>query len=201
MKPYGHGVAVVGRFALALAAALAAIAVGGCNSTPAGAKRSLGYVGYDRAFTTARKVMSQYFSLAHSNRTDGMICSRPRFVESGRNGLGGSRPARQVATLVIRRSGRLITAYLAVAVQQQSSDVFRMMGRREENYSGVANETPADLEAATTMRQRQLWRTVRYDHELQRKILDQLAQALGPPPQGEKGRRRKGGGGGKKSHD
>ena len=182
MKPRGQGAAAVG---MGLAVMLAAVAVGGCNSTPAGAKRSLGHVGYDPAFTAARDVMGQYFSLAHSSRPDGVIRSRPRFIESGRHGLSSPRPARQVATLILRRKGRLITAYLAVAVQQQSSDVFRMMGRRDENYSGVANETPADLEAATTTRQRQLWRTVRYDHALQRRILDQLARALGPPPRRE----------------
>ena len=169
-----------GRLALVLAAALGAVVPVGCNSAPLGTRRSLGHVSYELAFTTAREVMRQYFSLAYSSGREGVIRSRPRLVESNRHGLSGPTPARQVATLVLRREGRLVTAYLAVAVQQQASEAIAMLGRRDENYSGTANLTPAELEGATTAEQRQLWRTVRYDHALQRKILDQLVGALAP---------------------
>ena len=170
-----------------LAAVLAASAAGGCNSAPAGTRRSLGHVSYELAFRTAREVMGQYFSVAHSSGREGVIRSRPSFVEPKRRGLSGPKPDRQVATMVLRREGRLVIAYMAVAVQQQGSEAVAMMGRHEANYGGTANLTPAELEGATTPEQTQLWRTVRYDHALQKKILDQLVRALDPTaaPRGE----------------
>ena len=150
----------------------------GCNSAMPGTTRRFGSVGYDQVFSAARDVMGQYFSLEKVDRGRGLMRSRPRLVEAGRHGLVRRSPARQVATLRVRRDGPHVVVLVSVAVQQRSSAAYRIMQSDEENYSGVPNRTPAEIDAATTPEQNQAWQAVRYDHSLERTILDQIGAAL-----------------------
>ena len=152
----------------------------GCNGGTGGTRRVLGPVSYDKAFATGREVMSQYFSLAEVDPDAGLIKSRPQFVEAGRLRLSSNSPGRQVATLRLRADGEYVIARLAVVVHREGSHIHKFVGEREENYSGVPNRTPAEIEAATTAEQNQAWQAVRYDHQLERTILRQISGALRP---------------------
>jgi len=149
------------RTGLLAAACMTAGILGGC-AQPIGRARPLGEVSYEAAFATAREVMAQYFA-----RADRL--------------LGGS-PARQVATMRLRRDGRQVVAHLAVAVQRPGSAAHRQMRMNVDNYSSVPNQTPAQVEAATTPGQNESWRTDRYDRVMEQKILTQLHRSLHPQP-------------------
>ena len=123
--------------------------------------------------------MWQYFSLDESDYRAGKIKSRPRLVEQLRS-RGSQTPARQIATLKLRRDGKFIVVYLTIAVQSQYSNIQKRLRRDEENYSGVPSRTPAEIEAATTSEQNITWRQSGYDHKLERTILDELTKALTP---------------------
>ena len=150
----------------------------GCNADAGGTRRVLGPVSYDRAFAAGRDVMSQYFSLAEVDSDAGLIKSRPRLVEAGRLRLSSNPPGRQVATLRLRADGEYVVARLTVVVHREGSHIHKYVGERDENYSGVPNRTPAEIDAATTPEQNQAWQAVRYDHSLERTILDQIGAAL-----------------------
>ena len=152
----------------------------GCNGGVGGTRRVLGPVSYDKAFAASRVVMSQYFSLAEVDPRAGLIKSRPRLVEAGRLRLSTDPPGRQVATLRLRADGEYVIARLVVVIHREGSHIHKYVGEREENYSGVPNRTPAEIEAATTAEQNQAWQAVRYDHQLERTILRQITGALHP---------------------
>ena len=152
----------------------------GCNSTVPGTRRVLGPVDYDRAFSVSRRILKQHFSLAEIDRERGVLRSRPRWVEPSRRLLRPRVPARQIATFRIRPDEPYVVVRLSIAVEYPVSQADRFAQQDEENYSGVPNRTPAELEAATTPRQNASWRKVRYDHSLERAILEELAEALRP---------------------
>ena len=173
-----HVVMRVGVGLCAVAAASASIA---CNSMPPGTRRVLGPTTYDNAFSTAREVMGRYFPIAESDRKKGVIKSRPRLVEAARFRVSSPVSARQTATLRLRRDGRYVVAFLAVAIYRQGGRFHRMEGPGEENYRARPGRTPAELEGATTYEQNQAWQFLRHDHVLQRTILDELASQLRAP--------------------
>lgn len=145
-----------------------------------GTQRVLGPVAYDEAFATAREVMAQYFALDEADSKAGVIRSHPRPVVAEGFSIIGLPPDRQLAELTLRPDGSYVVARLTVSIQRQGSETLRMFRARDENYSGVPNRTPADLEAATTHRQNEQWETYRYDHMLERAILRDLARLLRP---------------------
>jgi len=51
---------------------------------------------------------------------------------------------------------------------------------QDENYEGVPNKPPSAREAATTVEQNESWRTQKYDHVIERKILQDLYLSLNP---------------------
>ena len=71
-------------------------------------------------------------------------------------------------------------ARLTITIQRQGSEASRTFRARQEDYSGMGRQTPADLEGATTPEQNQLWETCRYDHMLERAILRDIARQLSP---------------------
>ncbi len=158
--------------------AVAAIGLlAGCSAMP-GRTRMLGNVDYQAALATSRAILSQHFDIARTDPDTGEILCQPQPFEAGGDRLlGGSSPARRVATLNLRREDGAIVAHLAIAVQRQGSDIIRT---QRDNYSSVPNQTPAEVEGATTPQQNQAWRTDRYDHAMEAGILDEIFQALHP---------------------
>jgi len=167
------------QYACLFATCIAAIALAGCPQATPGEKRALGSVDYQLAFDTAQKVLSQYFSVESADRETGLIQSRPKSLDMEKNRLLGGSAARQVAVMRLRRSGDQVVAQVCVEVQTQGGEIHSAMPRTGENYSTVPNETPAQGEAATSAEQNDAWRTDRYAHDLERKILDDLCMALG----------------------
>jgi len=163
---------------------LAAVCLAACLATgcgePAGRSRLLGTVSYESAFAAATDVMSQYFSIENADPATGEITSRPKAVRAGNERLLGGSPARQVARMRLRREGGEVTASLAVAVQRQGEAVHLQRGPAGETYSSVPNQTPAEVEAATTPLQNESWRTERYDRVMEQQILGQLYRTLHP---------------------
>ena len=172
-----------------LMVAVAMACLVGCEGSmePAvGTSRHLGAVSYDQAFNIARQVMGTYYQIDQTDPARGVITSRPKAVKTQSErlvtrmaGMPGS-PARQIATLEIRRRGDLIHARAVVEVQQQETEIHRYRAADEENYDGVPNKTPADVDAAATPEQKDLWRTVRYDSALEHEILRAIQDKLHP---------------------
>jgi hypothetical protein len=168
------------RNAILAAAILAAAVLPGC-AEPEGATRMLGAVAYQDAFLAANEVMSQYYTVASAKLDSGEIKSAPKFVPAG----GGdsdqffpASPTRQVATIRLRRAGGEVEAWASVAVQRQTSEAQRQLARQEAAYDTSAGKTPAELEAATTAEQNQGWRTERYAHDIEFKMLNDLYDRL-----------------------
>lgn len=146
-----------------------------------GTTRRLGDASYQQAFATARMVLKQYFPIAEANPNTGLIRTRPRAVEAGNDRILGGSPARQVATLELTRENGLIVAQLLVMQQRQGSTPRRVMGYSQEryNYSGnPGDETPADIEAATTSEQNESWQNEKPRHDVEVQILDDLYKRL-----------------------
>jgi len=160
--------------------ATVALALCGCGGQRPGTQLALGPVSYDKAFVTARDVMAQYFTLDEVDPHAGLITSRPRFIEAGGFSVSDRPPARQLAELTLRPDGQYVAARLTVAVQRQGSEAHRAFRARQEDYSGMSDRTPGDLEGATTRRQNELWETYRYDRMLEHTILRDLARLLSP---------------------
>ncbi len=163
---------------------MAAGLLAGCAAATPGRSRELGDVVYGNAFAAARDVVSQYYSIESADPDKGIIKSRPLGVdEKGERILGGNSPARQLATLTLRRKNGQIVAHASVAVQRQGSAMLRQMRTTSgEDYSSVPNQTPAEIEAATTPEQNESWITQRYAHDVENKILDDIYRALHPSP-------------------
>ena len=168
------------RYAWTVGAVLAArLLVGGTQATP-GTTRLLGEVEPDLAFATAREVMGQYCILDVADPDTQVIRSRPQPADAGNDRLLGGYPARQVATLHLRRDDKRVLAHLSIALQRQRAQMHRGLRQVGDNYDGVPNRTPAYDEAATTIEQNEAWETQRYDHAMEAKILNDLYRALHP---------------------
>ena len=152
--------------------------VGCAEST--GTTRSLGAVEPALALATAQEVMSQYFSLEPPDPDTMTISARPKAIKAKNDRILGGSPARQIATLRLRREGGVVVAYVSVTEQRQRSQMHRSLREEEENYSGVPDRTPAYDEGATTASQNQTWETRRQVPSLEAQILDDLYKALHP---------------------
>lgn len=169
------------------AVVLVGSALAGCNVPTPGTTRHLGAIEYGSAFATAREVMAEHFSIASADADSGVIEARPKDVEAtGERLLGGRSPARHMAKMQVRRKGDGVVAHASIAVQREGSDVYRSSRESSENYDEVPNRTPAEAAAATTPEQNEAWQTERYDHALERDILEQIYRALHPREPAEK---------------
>ncbi len=175
-RPAGRG--ALARRGLVAATWAGLVLATGCVSVEPGTRRVLGPADYDKAFSVSRRVLKQHFSLAESDRGRGILRSRPQWIEPSRRLLRPRVPARQIATFRIRPDEPYVVVQLSIALEYPTSDAERFVQQEQENYSGAANRTPGQLEAATTPRQNASWRKVRYDHALERAILEELAEAL-----------------------
>ena len=160
----------------------------GCSQDMASSSRVLGDVPYGQAFAAGKQVMSNFFPVASADLHSGVITSRPKSVNlrserlvTGLVGMAGS-PARRIATLKLRQSRGTVIAFASVEIQRQDSAVHRQRGADLENYDSVPNVTPADLEAASSPGQNELWRTCRRDRTMEEKILSAVYATLNPAP-------------------
>ncbi len=151
-----------------------------------GTTRGLGDVSYQQAFATARGVLSQYYSIdpAKTSANSGIIACRPKRVDASKDRLLGNSPARQIAKMEISRDNGQVVAQLLVMQQRQGAAARERMGyaaeRRSSNYRGdPGNETPADLDAATTTEQNETWTNEKPLHDVEAQILDDLVKTLG----------------------
>jgi len=156
----------------------------GCVEPSAGTSRPLGDVGYELAFTEAREVLREHFTIGRADPDTGIIECNPQPVNlHGERLLGGSN-ARHKARMRVRKESGGIVANLSVAVHRQGREGYRAFGHPDESsYSGVPNRTPAELEGATTPDQNEAWRTTRQDKGLEVRILGDLYRRLHPMPE------------------
>ncbi len=177
-----------GRLAIMVAVAIGAGVIGGCSGSVAGggSSRVMPTGDYDAALTAGRRVLSQYFSIAEVDKSAGTIRSMPKTISADGAPLAGSAPTRQIATVRMRRIDGRIVAHVWVELQRPGSPVHRIMRQRVNNYDSIANETPAQLEAATSPRQNEIWQTSRYLRNIQQRILEDLWESLSPPAERDK---------------
>jgi hypothetical protein len=71
-------------------------------------------------------------------------------------------------------------AQATVLTQRRASDIHRRMQMGAEDYDTVPNESPADVEAATTRDQNETWVTHGHARTLERQILEALYRRLHP---------------------
>lgn len=165
------------RWALTTVVMLAMLA--GCDQAAPGRIRVLGDVNEELAFTTSQEVMAMYFEIENVNADTRQINCRPRSVQQYKERLVGASPTRHVARLQLIRSEGRLAAQVAVAIQQQGSETFSAV-RGTDKYDSVPNQTPSEVDAATTAEQNQTWKTIGYAYSLERKILDDLFRKLHP---------------------
>lgn len=167
-----------------LAALLGLALLAGCDAGSApGTTRMLGTPDYDTAFRTCRTVLARHFSVANAEPLTGVITSQPEESENRPAGLIGITQGRtrQVARLQVQRTGGQIMARLAVAVQTMGNPgVRRQVFGTAENYDSVPNQSPAEVEGATTTEQNDEWATRRYDARLEAEILNEICRELNP---------------------
>ncbi len=145
--------------------------------------RSMGNVEFDDAFATAKAVISNYFKISYADESTGLIQCEPK--RSDEAGLSPKADMRQVATFRLTRGDNgMIRATASIAVQRQTQDLQTMVNPMNEPYSSVPNQTPAQVEAATTPEQNQTWSTIRYATAVENRILSDLYQALHQPATG-----------------
>ncbi len=158
---------------------LLAACAAGCSQEPPGTVRYLGNVDQAMAFATSREVLSQYYPIAEADPETGVIKCLPADAKGpGERLLGGS-PMRHVAKLELIKVPGGISARVDVAVQRQGGAIHRSVATND-SYDGVNNQSPVDIDAATTPQQNESWRTTSHSYDMQRRILDDIYQRLHP---------------------
>ncbi len=170
------------RLVLPIILAVASI-TGGCASFGPGTKRSLGEVDFDEAFGSAANVFSRYFKIAEADMFTGEIKSEPERFEDGSERIIDNMPTRRLASLNLYRKNGDVFARATVEIQQLQPDRAHQSAWAGENYDTVPNQSPAEMEAATTPQQNRNWETIRYDHQLEHAILSDLQNRLHPQEQ------------------
>lgn len=160
-------------------ALLAGACAAGCSQESPGTVRFLGNVEKAAAFAAAKDVMSQYYPIAQADPDLGIIKCVPSDAKGPGERLLGASPMRHQAQLELIRSQGGMSARVAVIVQRQGGSIHRAAAT-SDSYSGVNNQSPADMDAATTTEQNESWQTTGYSYETQRKILEDLYQRLHP---------------------
>ena len=164
-----------------LSAVLAAAMLAGCDATGTGTSMSMGSAPYDAAFEHGRLVMARHFAIDSADERAGLIRSSPTPRDAAPESLFRDSPARHLATMQIRRADGDIQATVSVAVQRQTSAAQWQMQGATSGYDTVPDQTPAEVDAATTAEQNELWETLSYDRRLERRILRELYAALHEP--------------------
>ena len=160
--------------------ALLLCAAGGCTEGIAGRSRSLGDVDYVKAFAAGADVMRQHYRIESMNAESGVIKAEPKAVTAPGERLLGNSPAREVATLRLRREGNAVVAYASIVRQRMGGPILRTMNLRDEKYDTVPDSTPAQRDAATSEEQNASWVTDRNATDTERKVLAELYDAVHP---------------------
>jgi len=166
--------------AAAVGAILLTALLTGCGVRTPGTTRVLGDVSYADAFATSTETIAQHFSILSADAGTGEIRCRPKPVAAKDERLFSGSPARHLASLHLLRKDGLVVAQAAVAIQREGSSIHQARRNFGENYDGVPNLTPAEDTASITPQQEQLWQTESYDVALERRILDEIYNALTP---------------------
>jgi hypothetical protein len=168
------------RWTLGLVLAGATFAAG-CGEQMQGTSRPLGDVEYPLAFEASRDVLSDYFSIAEADAATGTIRCRPRPIEEPSDRLlSGSQAARHLCRMQLRKQDGGVHGTLSIAIQRQGSEAYLSRRRSDENYRGIPDQTPAQLEGATTPEQNDVWRTVRQDKAMEMRLLGEIREKLHP---------------------
>lgn len=163
------------RYAIVLVAVILAAFIGGCTDVSQFPERSMGNVNYIQAVDTARTVMAQYYTVAKVDADAGEIKSLPKRIEPGV--MGG--PMREIATIYLRKEHGEVVAYAHVQVQLRGSKGLETPGSGAKGtYSSVPNQTPAEVEAATTAEQNEEWVNERENTSMAYKLLNDIYDAL-----------------------
>lgn len=154
----------------------------GCDAGQSpGTTRMLGSVNYDKAFQTARQVLGRHFDVRSAEPVTGVITTLPEGGSDRPAGVLGltTGEVRRLATLRLTPSGNEVAALLAVQIQTASPAPVQRFDVGA-NYDGVPNQSPSELEAATTTDQNVRWQTSRYDTRMEIQILNELYRELHP---------------------
>jgi len=156
----------------------------GCSGTLPGSTRVLGAVDYDAAFAAARSTLSQFsFSIVEADPDSGLLLSRPTYVDNESRVLLGTTPTRKVARMHLTQGSAGVTARLSIEVQQEMTQTTYPgnpgYGGLSPTYSGVPDNAPPQTFGPISPEQNTVWQRVRYDRQLERTILEDLAKALG----------------------
>jgi hypothetical protein len=157
------------------------LAVAGC-STQEYRTQPLGSVTYAQAFDAGKAVMGNYFSIASADSETGKIISRPKMTNRPSDRLlGGTTPARQMATLRIHPEGDQMVADIRIVDQRQDSGQIM----RQMQPLTVDNERPTQgvfQDGALTQEQGQAWETTGREVAMERNMLADLLTRLQAKP-------------------
>ena len=156
---------------------LVAVSLTGCV-TEAFRPQSLGNVSYSDAFTAAKSVLAQYFSIASDDPDSGRIVSRPNVVGDTTTRLLAKTMTRKTATMRIRRGpDGTVVADVRVDVQKQDTTAMQAM---QVPVAGddVGNNTPAQGTASASFDQQQAWQDAGRDAQMENTLIGDLRQRM-----------------------
>ena len=168
---------------------LVGLALAGCQAEPVTTGR-LGEVDYTAAFAGAREVFGQYYTIDSAEAATGRIVGVPRSVSAEPDRLLTLTPARERATLRLRRDGRTVWADIRVAVERLESTGYRS-AQALHQLRDVPDRTPAQDDAPLTQQQNEIWRPAGNNLQIEQRILIDLVdrmkglQAESTPGEGE----------------
>ncbi len=144
-----------------------------------GTSRTIHFADYPQAFGESRKVLAQYYAVETTDQDEGLIICKPLVLADGpRDRILNSSRTRQVASIRITQRGGQMTLTCRVELQRQISDIYSQLPQDSGTYSSVPNNTPADVEAATTPAQNDTWETYSTDVATERDILNDIIARL-----------------------
>ncbi len=133
-------------------------------------------------------LISTGYGIAHADAATGVIITQPiptvlhdeRIRAGARLSTRGG--LRRVARIHVMQGppdesggATAVAVYCKVVVQEQTTEAHRMF-RQEHRASDIPADTPIDREAATTIRQNTVWRTIRRDKAAERRILQAILE-------------------------
>ncbi len=151
-----------------------------------GTSRTIHFANYPQAFGESRKVLTQYYTIESTDQDEGVIVCKPLVLTEGaRDRILNASRTRQVASIRINQRGGQMTLTCRVELQRQISDIYSQLPQDSGTYSSVPNNTPADVEAATTPAQNDTWETYGTDIATEKDILNDVIarlNAISPEP-------------------
>ncbi len=150
----------------------------GCGSMGPGTKRTIGPMEFDQAFASAANVFAQYFTIDEADMFTGKITSKPEHINGETEQIIGANQMRRIGTLNMYRKDGDVVASVLVEVQKLQPDMIHHDTWEGAKYDTVPNQSPAEIEAATTPQQNRNWQTVRRDRRMEHAILTDIYNRL-----------------------